>query len=411
MGAILVSQMQWFALAPVARAATKFYGAQVSRTAIDLLTLIFPLGFLIFSFPAAKIIDRVGLKNTLRLSAIILTLFSLVKGVGSNFYWLVLVSQIALAVAYALIVSSVKFIIPRWFPLPERGFATGLVTLAHYLGLILAMVVSPLVVKSNPLGANYGEGVRPLLFYLGIVSVAFALALFFLFKESPPTPPSKDEVTTMALGPTLKFITGNRGLFIFTLIFGLVWGLFNTFMAKIDGVAAFMGIDKSNGFVGLILLGGGLVGSMVIPYLSDFFKKRKLFFFISLAGIFLATLAFIFVPLLKRGYILGYIAAGFLGFFFQSAIPLGLQYGAELSNPIAESSIQTILMLKGHLVGSLLIFLMIIKDGALFIPFLLVSAILLFFAMAALLFVEESTHIVTEEERFAGALEETIKGE
>lgn len=411
MGAILVSQMQWFVLAPVARAATKFYGGRASATAIDLLTLIFPLGFLLFAFPVSKIVDRFGLQKTLRLSAIILATFSLVKGIGANLFWLVLTSQIALAFAYTLIVSTMKLIIPRWFPLAERGFATGLATMAHYLGLILIMVVSPLVVKSNPLGGNYGEGVRALLFYLGLLSVAFALALFILFKESPPTPPTKDEIASESLIPTLKFIFTNRSLTIFTLIFGLVWGLFNTSVAKIDGLAALMGIGSSNGFVGLVLLGGGLVGTMVIPYLSDFFKKRKLFFFISLVGIFLTTLAFTFMPLLKRGYILGYIAAGFLGFFFQSAIPLGLQYGAELSQPIDESSAQAVLLFKGQLMSSLFILLMGVRDGALFSSLLLVSAILLFLAAVALLFIEESPHIITEEERFAGALEETIKGE
>lgn len=411
MGAIMVSQMQWFVLAPVARAATQFYGGGASATAIDLLTLIFPLGFLIFLFPVSKIIDRVGLQNSLRLSAILIASFSLLKGIGGKIYWLVLVSQIALAFAYTLIVNSVKLIIPRWFPLPERGFATGLVTMAHYFGLILVMVVSPLVVKSNPLGANYGEGVRPLLFSLGLLSLLFASALFFLFKESPPTPPSKEEVANESLIPAVKFIFSNRGLIIFTLIFGLVWGLFNTFVAKIDGLVALMGIGSSNGFAGLILLGGGLVGTMVIPYLSDFFRKRKFFFFISLVGIFLCTLTFTFVPLLKRGYILGYIAAGFLGFFFQSAIPLGLQYGTELSHPIDESSAQTLLLLKGQFMSALFILLMGVRGGALFRPLLLVSAILLFLAAVALLFVEESPQIVTEEERFAGALEETIKGE
>jgi hypothetical protein len=42
---------------------------------------------------------------------------------------------------------------------------------------------------------------------------------------------------------------------------------------------------------------------------------------------------------------------------------------------------------------------------------LVVSVVLLGIATVALLFVEESPLIITEEERFAGALEETIKGE
>ncbi|HHU88081.1 MAG TPA: MFS transporter [Spirochaetales bacterium] len=415
MGVIMVSQMQWLVLAPVARAATKFYEGQASSTAIDLLTLIFLLGFIVFSLPASYIIDKLGLKWTLRLASLLLAFFSLLKGIFSTIFPLVLVSQIALAIAYALILSSVTLVTSRWFALSERGFATGLVSLAQYLGLILVMVVSPLVVKTHPQKLNYGEGVRPLLFYLGIVSAAVAIAMFFLFKENPPTPPSKEEVVHESPIPTVKLFFEKKSLLGFSLIFGLVWGLFNAFIAKIDSLAAFMGVENSNGIAGLILLGGGMVGSIVVPYLSDFFRKRKFFFFISLAGIFVCCLIFAFMPIFSkttmRTYILGYIVAGFLGFFFQSAIPLGFQYASELSYPIKESSSQAILLMGGHMIGALLLFLMLLKEGALLSLILIVSVVLLGIATAALLFVEESPLIVTEEERFAGALEETIKGE
>src|SRR5690554_4583117 len=120
----------------------------------------------------------------------------------------------------------------------------------------------------------------------------------------------------------------------FIFIFGLMWGLFNAFIAKIDSLAAFIGIQNSNGIVGVILIGGGLLGSLVIPTLSDYFRKRKLFFFICMVGILLGFLVFAFMPILVTVFIkpaiFGFIAAGVLGFFFQSAIPLGYQYASEL---------------------------------------------------------------------------------
>ncbi|MEA5030608.1 MAG: MFS transporter [Sphaerochaeta sp.] len=412
MAVIMASEMQWLALAPISRAAGAFYSSQIPADSLigpDLLTLIHLVVFVFFSLPASYIIDKVGLKWTLRSSAILLAVFSIVKGLGAASFWTVVVSQIGLSVAHALILNNVTLVTARWFPLRERGFATGLVSFAQYLGLLLIMILSPQLVVTNPHMAGYGEGIPSLLFWLGLATATGAFAVLFFFKEKPPTPSSMEPFENESFFTSFKLLLHKKHMGGFITIFGLVWGLFNVFIAKIDSITAFIGVQNSNGIVGLILLGAGMLGSVVVPLLSDYLRKRKLFFFICMAGILVGVLVFASIPLLDE-FILspvmaGFIAAGILGFFFQSAIPLGYQYASELSFPVQEASSQGVLLLNGHFIGIIILIFMNLEGGRFLEPVLIISVALLFAAVLAVLFIKESPIIVTEDERLREAVD------
>jgi len=412
MAVIMASEMQWLVLAPISRAATNFYSSQIPPNSLigpDVLILVHLVVFIFFSVPASFIIDRLGLKWTLRSGAILLAVFSIIKGVGASSFLVVSISQVGLSVAYALILNSVTMVTARWFPLRERGFATGLVSLAQYLGLLLIMIISPQIVVTNPAVPAYGEGISTLLFWLGIITAAGALAVLFFFKERPPTPSSSEPFEIEIFIGSFKLLLTKKNMGGFIFIFGLMWGLFNVFIAKIDSLAAFIGVQNSNGIVGVILLGGGMLGSLVMPTLSDYFRKRKLFFFICMLGILLGFLVFAFMPILSTIFlkptIFGFIAAGILGFFFQSAIPLGFQYAAELSYPVKESSSQAVLLLNGHFTGLVLLVFMTVQGGRYLEHVLVISVALLFAATLAVLFIKESPMIVTEDERLRAAVD------
>ncbi|MFA6646454.1 MAG: MFS transporter [Sphaerochaetaceae bacterium] len=412
MAVIMASEIQWLVLAPISRAATNFYATQIPHDSLvgpDLLTLIHLVVFIFFSIPASLIIDKVGLKWTLRSGAILLALFSIIKGLAASSFWVVLSSQVGLSVAYALILNSVTLVTARWFPLRERGFATGLVALAQYLGLFLVMIISPQAIVNNPALPTYGEGIPSLLFWLGIVTATIAVAVLFFFKEKPPTPASLEPFEIESFMASFKLLLRKKNMGGFVFIFGLMWGLFNAFIAKIDSLAAFIGIQNSNGIVGVILIGGGLLGSLVIPTLSDYFRKRKLFFFICMVGILLGFLVFAFMPILVTAFakpaIFGFIAAGVLGFFFQSAIPLGYQYASELSYPVKEASSQAVLLMNGHFAGLVILYFMTVQGGVFLGHVLIASVALLFAATLAVLFIKESPIIITEDERLRAAIE------
>jgi FLVCR family feline leukemia virus subgroup C receptor-related protein len=133
-----------------------------------------------------------------------------------------------------------------------------------------------------------------------------------------------------------------------------------------------------------------------------------MFFFISMIGIFLGVVVFTSIPLLDSLFsttILGFVAAGVLGFFFQSAIPLGYQYASELSYPVQEASSQGVLLLNGHFIGVILLVFMNLQGGVLLEQVLIASVALLFAAVLAVLFIKESPIIVTEDERLRAAVD------
>lgn len=412
MAVILASEMQWLVLAPISRAAGSFYGGQIPPDSLigpDILTLIHLVAFVFLSIPSTLIIDRVGLKWTLRLSAVLIAVFSLLKGFGARNFYVVVASQIGLSVAHALIMNNVTLVAARWFPLRERGFATGLVSFAQYLGLLLIMIISPRLVVTNPRMEGYGSGIPSLLFWLGIITAAGAVAVLFLFKEKPPTPASREPIEIESYLTSFKILLKKKHMGGFIAIFGLVWGLFNVFIAKIDSITAFIGIQNSNGIVGVLLLLGGMVGSVVIPILSDYTRKRKVFFLICMIGIATGVLIFAATPLLSQ-YFSSSVAAGFaaaiiLGFFFQSAIPLGYQYASELSYPAKEASSQGVLLLYGHFVGVVFLVFMNLQGGAFLEHTLIASVILLFASVLGIVFIKESPIIVTEDERLREAVD------
>jgi len=406
---IMASEMQWLVFAPVSRAASEFYRDQINPQSMlspDILTLIHLVSYLIFSIPASFLINKIGLKWSLRSAAISIAVFSLMKGFGAQYFNVVVISQIGLSLGHVIVLTSVTSVTNRWFPFKERGFATGLVSFAQYLGLLLIMIIAPRVVGTNPSLYEYGSGLPSLLMVLGIITSISAVAVIFLFKEKPPTPSSLETVEIKSFFESFVLLLHKKHMAGFMIIFGLSWGLFNVFIAKIDTITAFVKIENSNGILGVLLLVGGLVGSVLIPFLSDYYRKRKLFFSISILGIFLGVVIFAFYPnLIERGvpFFIVYILIAFLGFFFQSTIPLGYQYAVELTYPVQEASSQGVLLFNGHLVGAVILVFMNLNGGE-YVEWVLIASIaLLFAALFGSLFVKESPVIVTEEERLKEA--------
>ena len=409
----IASSFQWLALAPISRAAMQFYKGQIPERSIigpDLLTLIHMVVFLIASIPASFVIGKIGLKYSLRFAALLIAVFSLIKGFGAANFNLVLISQIGLALAHPIVFNSVTAVTARWFPLRERGFATGLVSFSQYLGLLLVMIISPQSVVTRPQVENYGQGIASLLFWYGIATAVISAATILLFKEKPATPASNEPYHEYGFRTSYRILFHKKHMAGLTIVFGLIWGLFIAFISKVDGITALIGIENSNGIIGAVLLIAGMLGSVVIPAISDYTRKRKKYFIISITGIFVGFISFAVAPLIvnlipEGARIIAIVFSGVLGFFFMGAIPLGFQYASELSYPAPESASQGILLLGGYLTGTIVLLFMILQGGAYLEAVLIASVVSLFATFLAAFFIKESPVIITEDERLRQAVD------
>jgi MFS family permease len=97
---------------------------------------------------------------------------------------------------------------------------------------------------------------------------------------------------------------------------------------------------------------GGIIGAVVIPLLSDHYRKRTPF--LLLAGIG-ATVGLIGITF-STSYWLLLVSAFAFGFFLLSAGPIGFQYGAEITYPAPEGTSNGLLLLMGQISGIIFIF-------------------------------------------------------
>ena len=395
-------EIQWLTHAAVARPAEVFYGGQFDPASffnIDFLAMVYMVVFLIMSFPASYIIDTFGVKAGLFTGSILLGVFSILKAVFAHSYTGVLIAQIGLAIAQPFILNAVTAVTARWFPLSERGMAAGLLALAQYLGIIVAMLLTPALVGSQPGLETYGSGFEKMLWIYGVISLVAAVLLLLFMKERPKGT-LVDPVERFNFFKGIKHIVMKRDMMIMLFLFLIGLGIFNAISAMTDSIAAHVGVEDSDGLIGGIMLIGGIIGAVILPTLSDKYRKRKLFMVICILGMVPAVFGMAFPNYLASEpesiYRITLIASFVLGFFVMSAGPIGFQYAAEVSYPARESTSQGLLLWVGQLTGMLFVAGMSVDNNMHLGSFMTIFAILSIFALAGVLMLKESPLILTD---------------
>ncbi|TSA32381.1 MAG: MFS transporter [Porphyromonadaceae bacterium] len=392
-------QIQWLAHAAVARPAQVFYHGQFNPDGlfnIDFLALLYMLVYIVVSIPASYVIDTYGIRIGLGIGAGITVAAGLLKGFLANSYMGVLIAQIGLSVAQPFILNAVTAITVRWFPLRERGMAAGLSALAQYLGIILAMLVTPLMIGIDPDKPEYGSGFGHMLMIYGVITAVAGILSLILIRETPPEPPGDELVVRMSFRSGLKHILGLRDMRIILIIFLIGLGIFNAVSSMTDAIAEHMGVKDSEGLIGGVMLIGGIIGAVIIPWLSDIYKKRKFFLVICVIGMVPGMICLSLADHLSSnpGVIYGITLAGsfIMGFFVMSAGPIGFQYAAEVSYPAPESTSQGLLLLIGQITGMIFVAGMSIHQNQYLGTFMTLFVALTFITMLLGMMLRESPH-------------------
>jgi MFS family permease len=400
----IVIQVQWLTHAPIARAAQVYYAGQFNPNSIfniDFLAMSYMLFSIIFILPASYVIGTYGIKVGVSFGAVLAGIAALVKGIfGANFV-IVLIAQIALAISQSFIINAATAITARWFPLKERGLATGFATLAQYLGIILVMAITPLLVVSSPEDPLYGQGIDKMLLIYGVITFVVSIITIIFLKEAPPTPPSEQEYKPTKFTQGLKHILHVRDMKITLLLFFIGLGIFNAVSSMVDALTGYIGVSDSDGLIGVFMLVGGVIGAVIIPILSDKYMKRKLFLVICIAGMVPGMFGLTFAGALfgNSAYLVALISSFILGFFVMSAGPIGFQYAAEISAPAPEATSQGLLLLSGQITGMLFVGAMSIKDNIFLGPSMIIFFILSIVAFLFVLTLKESPMMLAEIEK------------
>jgi MFS family permease len=343
---VAVNQLLWITFAPVTSDAVKFYG--VSDLSIGILSMSFMIVYIVVSVPASWVIDTYGLRVAVGIGAALTAIFGLMRGLTASSYTLVLVSQIGIAVGQPFILNAVTTVAARWFPVRERATASGLGSLAMYVGIFLGLALTPYLVLRNQIGG--------MLVIYGVASVVAALVFFGLARERPATPPCPPGMEVRSLVfDGLKQVFRNKAFLLLLAVFFIGLGAFNAVTTWIEDIVRPRGFSSTQaGIIGGLMIVGGIVGALVIPTLSDHYRRRVPFIIVALVG---ATLGLAGVTY-AAGYGLLLAASFVFGFFLLSAGPIGFQYGAEITYPTPEGTSNGMLLLMGQISGIIFIFAM-----------------------------------------------------
>jgi cyanate permease len=339
-----MNQALWITFAPITSDAMRIYAA--SDITIGLLSMIFMVVYIVLFLPAAWLIDSWGFRGAVSLGAALTAVFALTRGIFADNFTLVFVSQIGIAVGQPLILGAITKLCGRFFPASERGTAVGLGTLAIYLGILAALITTPLLLNAY--------GMQRMLLVNGLVTAAAALLFILVGREHPPTPPGPEgeEVRTLMFDG-LKRMMGQKDFILLLAIFFIGLGLFNGVTTWIQEIVAPRGFSTAQaGLAGGLMLIGGIVGAVVIPLVSDSRRRRKPFVILSLAGLLPGLVGLTFAT----SWWLLLLSAFLFGMFLLSAGPIGFQYGAEITLPAPEGTSNTLLILMGQVSGIVFIF-------------------------------------------------------
>jgi len=187
----------------------------------------------------------------------------------------------------------------------------------------------------------------------GIASLVAALVFLGLARERPATPPCPPGMEVRSLVfDGFKQMLRQKNFILLLVIFFIGLGTFNAVTTWIEDIVRPNGFSSTQaGTIGGLMIVGGILGALVIPTLSDRYRKRTTFIMVALVG---ATLGLAGVAY-ATSYWLLIVAAFVMGFFLLSAGPIGFQYGAEIAYPAPEGTSNGLLLLMGQISGIIFI--------------------------------------------------------
>ncbi|XP_064261873.1 solute carrier family 49 member A3 isoform X2 [Passer domesticus] len=333
--------MLWLTFAPVADKTAAYF--QISLETVNWLSMVYLLISIPFGLVATWVLDSVGLRCAVVLSAwlnmvgSITRMFSVLKflSLGSQNYWYLFVGQCFSALAQPLIIFSPTKLAALWFPDHQRATANMIASMSNPLGILIANLLSPALV---PEGKHI-----PLM--LGIYAVpavtACALATLGIHEKVPPTPPSASATNSNSqpFFTGLKMLLRNKPYIILAVCFGGGIGMFTCFSALLEQILCEKGY--SNDFAGLNgalftvcgLLGAFLLG-MYVDRTRKFIESTKISFCLSA----LASIMFAVTSRFRHQAIMLAITSSLFGFFGFAIYPIAMELAVECSYPVGEGT-------------------------------------------------------------------------
>jgi len=345
-GVAAMCQFLWLNLAPLVSFLQLKY--QVSELAVSSLLLSFPLLYVILSIHSGVLIDKKGYRYVILLGSIISAVFACVRIFDNHFYMLV-IGQTGIAIGQPYIINGISKLVSDWFDKEEVAMATGIGTAGMLIGMAVGMGLTPAL--------NESLGFQNTMVVFAILSIVLTAIFFFIGKQNQV---KKQQVVVMSAIAEIKSLLVSKNLVVLCAITFFALGVFNGLTTWLEPILKPNNINAEEaGLVGAFLILGGIVGSLIIPTLSDKLKVRKPF----LALCCLTALCIIYPLCAMSSLTILYVLGGLLGFFFLPGYALLLSMCEEIAGNEKAGAATGLLMMSGNAGAVVVIAIMPIING------------------------------------------------
>jgi predicted MFS family arabinose efflux permease len=344
------SHVLWISFASVTSAAARaFHTTDVS---IGLLVSVGPLCSAALSIPAGLVADRYGYRTPLVVAGVATSVFAFLRPLAGGLPVL-LVLTVGLLLPQPFLINAVADLVNRHFPEEESATATGLGTMAIFLGITVGLVATPPLVDAL--------GVRGSQVAYAALSVA-ALAAFWAIapRKVPDRLAAPEE---LGVRRALARVLHSRTLWKLSAALFLGFGCYLGITTWLEDILKPKGIGSSGaGLVAGTVTIAGMVGSVALGAASDRIRRRKPF--LVAAGVAAAPCLWL---LGRLGSLAGLLPVAFvMGFFLLAALPVAIAVASEDRSlgPQVGSTAVGVMLLAGNLGGAVLVGVMGALKGA-----------------------------------------------
>ena len=334
-----VNQFLWLTFATIVISTEAHFG--VNDFFANLLTLMFPIVFVLLAIHSGKVLDNIGYKKIVSLAALLMLIGSIIRWLGADYYWLVFAGQLLIAIAQPYITNAINQVTSDWFDKSQIATVTGVIMGGMFLATALgAFAPAPLIKAFGFSG----------MLLINVIITAVAVVGFLLVVAEKP----KQQDSAISLHEIESLLKNKRLWFISLAVF-IAMGYFNGLSNWIAPILAPRGIDEATaGIITAMLIVGGILGALLIPLLSDYLQKRRIFLILATLIGASATYPLLYLTTGTATLLLSFI----LGFFLLAGYPLLIAAAEDTVHASQAAKAVAMLMMMGNLGGVMMVLLM-----------------------------------------------------
>lgn len=336
---IFSSQILWVTFSPITTDVAADMNSNVGS--IGTLAALFPIIYIVVALPAGRWLDS-HFKLALTFGALTVGLGAAARLIAPFSYTWQLIIQIILAIGQPFIVNAIAAYARRYFPEKKRSMAISIASVALFLGVIFAMVFSPILYASGGLT-----------FVLIIFAIPSAISMVWMLYTLAAR--SRFTVTFSAESTVkLSVVLRDKLLWILSGLLAIGLGIFDALSTWVEPIFEQYGIaaTTSGPLLALMIL-SGVAGSIFIPSLVAKKDTRRTFIITALLITAVAFTAIIFwqwVPWIAFWLIID-------GFFLLAGFPIIMDWTEKHFGAGQQGTAVGFVMLTSHAGGIILIYL------------------------------------------------------